>query len=98
MGPAIGEILPLAVVVALSPIPVIALILMLFTDRARPNSLAFTLGWIAGIVAVSVVVLVIASGEDLSTSGEPAAAVSWIKVALGLVMLLVAAKQWQSRR
>ena len=97
MGPAIGDVLPLAVVVALSPIPIIALILMLFTDRARPNSTAFTLGWIAGIVAVSVVVLVIASGQDLSTGGEPSAAVSWIKVALGLLMLLVAAKQWKSR-
>ena len=35
MGEAIGQILPLATGVALSPIPIIAVILMLVTPRAR---------------------------------------------------------------
>ncbi len=34
MGSDIGQILPLAVGVALSPFPIIAVILMLFTPRA----------------------------------------------------------------
>jgi hypothetical protein len=38
MGQAIGEILPLAVGVALSPVPIIAIILMLGTPRARSNA------------------------------------------------------------
>ena len=49
MGQAIGEILPLAVGVALSPIPIIAIILMLGTPRARSNGPAFALGWLVGL-------------------------------------------------
>jgi len=41
MGQTIGDILPLAVGVAISPIPIIAVILMLFSGRARANSFAF---------------------------------------------------------
>jgi hypothetical protein len=40
MGAAIGDILPLAVGVAISPVPVIAIVLMLGTPRARSNGLA----------------------------------------------------------
>jgi hypothetical protein len=37
MGQAIGDILPMAVGVAISPAPIIAIVLMLGTPRARSN-------------------------------------------------------------
>ena len=37
MGSAIGEVLPFAIGVAISPIPIIGVILMLFSERARQN-------------------------------------------------------------
>jgi hypothetical protein len=37
MGQAIGDLLPSAVGVAISPVPIIAVILMLGTPRARSN-------------------------------------------------------------
>jgi Sap, sulfolipid-1-addressing protein len=46
---AIGQPLPFAVGVALSPAPIAAVILMLITPRARANGPAFILGWIVGI-------------------------------------------------
>jgi threonine/homoserine/homoserine lactone efflux protein len=97
MGQAIGEFLPLAVGVAISPVPIIAVILMLFSDRARQNSLAFLLGWIAGIVAALSILIAIASTQDLSTGGEPSDTVSWVKLILGVLLLLVAVKEWRSR-
>lgn len=45
MGQAIGGTLALAIGVALSPIPIIAVVLMLTTARARINGLAFVAGW-----------------------------------------------------
>ena len=49
MGEAIGATLGFAVGIAISPIPVAAAILMLFSDRARTNATAFGVGWgIAG--------------------------------------------------
>ena len=60
MGQALGEVLPSAVGVALSPVPIIAVILMLGTPRARSNGPAFAVGWVLGLVAVSLLVLVVA--------------------------------------
>ena len=46
MGSVIGEILPLAVGVAISVTAIIAVILILFTPNARTNSVAFLFGWV----------------------------------------------------
>ena len=60
----IGDFLPLAIAVALSPVPIIAVILMLGTPRARTNGPAFAVGWIVGLAAVSTLVLLLAGGAD----------------------------------
>ncbi len=44
MGSAISEVLPFAIGVAISPVPIIAVILVLFSARARVNGPVFTLG------------------------------------------------------
>lgn len=56
---AIGQILGNAAGVAVSPVPVIALILMLFSPAAIRNSVMFLVGWILGLAAAIVVVLLI---------------------------------------
>jgi threonine/homoserine/homoserine lactone efflux protein len=97
MGKAIGDILPLAIGVAISPVPIIAIVLMLGTPRARGNGLAFAIGWLAGLTAVGAIMLVIASGNATSGTGEPATWVSVLKLVFGIAFLLLAAKQWRSR-
>ena len=59
MGEAIGQILPFAVGVGLSPVPIIAVVVMLSTPRARANGPAFMLGWLAGLAVVGTVVFLI---------------------------------------
>ena len=44
MGNGISEVLTYAVGVAISPVPIIAVTLMLFSRRARVNELVFLLG------------------------------------------------------
>lgn len=44
MGSVLGEMLPLAVGVAISPIPIIAVILMLLSKRAGGASAGFGVG------------------------------------------------------
>lgn len=96
LGDAIGDLLPSAVGVALSPVPIVAVILMLGTARARTNGSAFALGWVAGLTAVTAGVLWVAGGADDGDSGTSTAA-DLTKLVLGLVLLAVAAKQWRSR-
>lgn len=97
MGEAIGQILPLAVGVALSPIPIIAVVLMLVTERARSNGPAFVAGWLVGLAIVGAIVLAAASGGDASDDGAPATWVSILKLVLGVLLLLVAVRQWRGR-
>lgn len=54
---AIGDLLPSALAVALSPIPIVAIVLVLGAPRARTAGPAFLLGWVAGLVAVAGAVL-----------------------------------------
>ena len=96
MGQAIGDLLPSAVGVALSPVPIIAVILMLGTPRARTNGPAFGLGWVVGLVVVSVIVVLVASGSDDPDSGS-STAVDWIELLFGLAFLVLAFGQWRKR-
>jgi len=97
MGEAIGQSLPLAVGVALSPVPIIAVVLMLTTPRARANGPAFVLGWLVGLGVVGAIVLALAGPGGASEQGQPATWVSWLKLLLGLLLVLVAARQFRGR-
>ena len=97
MGPAIGAVLPLAIAVAASPVPVIAVILMLFGPKARSVGPAFALGWVLALLVVGAIVLVVADGSDVSTDEGASDAASWVKLLLGLLFLGLALRQWRSR-
>ena len=97
MGQAIGSTLPLAVGVALSPVPIIAVVLMLTSRRARSNGPAFVIGWLIGLAVIGAIVLSVAGPAGASKSGSPATWVSWVKIGLGLGLLLVAVRQFRGR-
>ena len=97
MADAIGQVLSLGVGVSLSPVPIIAVVLMLGTPRARVNGPAFVLGWILGLAIVGAIVLAVAGGAGADDGGEPATWVGWVKIVLGALLLLVAVKQWRGR-
>ncbi len=95
MGKTIDGILPLALGVAISPVPIIAIILMLITPRARANGAGFVLGWVLGLAAAGGIVLTIANAAGVSASGGPSTAAYTIRLVLGIVLLLLAARQWR---
>lgn len=97
MGRAIGQVLAFAVGVALSPVPIIAIVLMLATPKGRVNGPAFLGGWVLGLAVLGTVVLLIAGSAAASKHGAPATWVSILKLVLGVLLLLLAAKQWHGR-
>jgi threonine/homoserine/homoserine lactone efflux protein len=97
MGEVIGAILPLAVGIAVSPIPIIAAILMLLSPKARGTSLGFLLGWVLGIVVVVVVFTLLSSVLPDSDSDASKPVAGTIQIILGALLLLLAVKEWRSR-
>lgn len=97
MGSAIGQTLSFAVGVAISPVPIIAVILVLVSGRARANGPAFLVGWLVGLGVVGTVVLLLAGRAEASDGGEPATWVGVLKLVLGALLLLLALKQWRGR-
>ncbi|MDO8186565.1 GAP family protein [Conexibacter sp. JD483] len=89
-----GDLLPSAVAVALSPFPIVAIVLTLGTPRARVTGSAFALGWIAGLALLStLVVLVLGSGVDAGVE----TGIDWFDVVVGAGFLLLAARTWAKR-
>jgi hypothetical protein len=90
MGRAISEVLPFAIGVAISPVPIIAVILVLFSARARVNGPVFAIGWVVGVAVVSIVVYLIADAGDVSSGGSASDGSYWAKLVGGVLLVLLA--------
>ena len=97
MGQGIAEVLTFAIGVAISPIPIVAVILMLFSRRARVNGPVFLGGWVVALATVSVVAFVLADQSDPTTSSSASDTISWGKIVLGVLFLLLALRNWRKR-
>ncbi|WP_338674507.1 GAP family protein [Streptomyces sp. SCSIO 30461] len=82
--------------IALSPFPVVPAILLLLTARARENSSAFIAGWTAGVAGAAVLFTLLTSVVEFT--GKPPAAVSWGRIGLGGLLILLGAMLWRRRR
>jgi threonine/homoserine/homoserine lactone efflux protein len=97
MAQGISEILTFAIGVAISPVPIIAVILMLFSSRAKVNGPMFLLGWVVALAVVSGVAYVLSDAGNTSTSTTAADTVSWTQIVFGVLFLLLAGRSWRSR-
>jgi threonine/homoserine/homoserine lactone efflux protein len=97
MGTAIGDILPLAIGVALSPIPIIAVILMLFSKNARSTSLGFLIGWFLGVAVVGTLVVLVSDPAQQATGGEASPLSAIVHILIGLLLLFLAYRNWKQR-
>ncbi len=97
MGQGISAVLTFAIGVAISPVPIIAVILMLFSQRARVNGPAFLAGWVIALAALSTVVYVVSHDGNVATSSTASDSVSWGKIVLGVALLALARRNWRKR-
>lgn len=97
LGQILGDVLTPAIGIALSPIPIIAAILMLLSPRAKQTAPVFAIGWIAGILIVALLVMLFVPASAAAGQGGGGSAVGIVKLVLGALFLLMALKQWRSR-
>jgi cytochrome c biogenesis protein CcdA len=97
MGEAIGQSLPLAIGVALSPIPIIAVVVLLTSSRARSLGPVFVLGWLLGLGVVGAIVLAVVGPSGAGSSGQRTRWGSWVLIVLGVVLLVAAVRHVRGR-
>lgn len=98
MGEAVGDVFALGVGVALSPLAIVAVVVMLLAPNGPRSAWAFAGGWSLSLALVSTLVLLLAEGADANANGAPAGWVSVLKVTVGLLLVLFAARQWRGRK
>jgi len=96
VGDAVGQSLPVAVGVMVSPLPIVAVVLMLVSAGARVNAIAFVVVWFVAVGGVTLVVALL-GGAASPDDGSSPAWTGWLKIVLGLLLLLLAVWQWQGR-
>jgi threonine/homoserine/homoserine lactone efflux protein len=97
MGSAIGDILPLALGIAISPIPIIAAILMLLSPKARVTSVGFLIGWVVGIVFAVSVFTLLSAVIPAASPGASKPIQGTIQLVLGALLLVLGVGQWRNR-
>ena len=95
-GSVLGALIPLGLVIALSPITVIPAVLVLQAPRPRPSGLAFLAGWVVGLAALTAV-SVAASGVLGGLHKSPPTWASWLRVILGAALIVYGIYQWLTR-
>ncbi|MFE9127593.1 GAP family protein [Streptomyces sp. NPDC007148] len=97
MGHAVGDVLGLAAGVAVSPLPIVAIILLLATPRGHLNGSLFACGWLLGLALLGASMLAVGGSGGASANKHPAAWVGVLKLVLGVLLALFAVRQWRRR-
>src|SRR3954470_9514296 len=96
MGDLFLELLPLAIVCALSPWAIVAVILMLASDRPS-NSVMWLAGGPLSTLGIGVLVFVFLGGADFSRNSTLTTVAGMVQRLLGGLLLLAAGRFWARR-
>jgi threonine/homoserine/homoserine lactone efflux protein len=87
------DLLLTGLAITLEPFPLTAFILILSAEKGTRKGLAFILGWLACLVVVIAAVVLTTSGHPPKPQTAPSTAVLAVKLALGVLLILLAIRQ-----
>lgn len=87
MGSLLLQQIPLALGIIMSPLAVVAVVAVLFSDRARINSIAYLIGWFLGIIVSLSVSFAILTALQVHQRTHPPLWVPILHLILGAVLL-----------
>jgi hypothetical protein len=89
MLPILGDLLPYAVPVALSPLPIIAVVMLLLAPAGTGGGLGFLVGRLAALVGATLAFATLSGLLDGGVGGEEKR--GWLRIGLGLALIVAAA-------
>jgi threonine/homoserine/homoserine lactone efflux protein len=96
LGSELTELIPLALVVAVSPLSIIPAVLVLHTPRPKPTGLAYLAGWILGLAALTAIFVEVSSllgGLDKAQRWA-----SWLRTVIGIALIVFGVFRWLTRK
>ncbi|MFT4050251.1 MAG: GAP family protein [Solirubrobacterales bacterium] len=96
LSDALGQIFAFGIAAGLSPIPIVGVVLILGTPRARANSIAFAISWVVSIFAVGMIAVLVSGGTGATGKSSESGPVIW-QVVVGVLLLLLGGRYWRSR-
>ena len=96
-GSVLTELIPLALVVALSPLSIIPAVLVLHTPRPRPTGLAFLAGWLVGLAALTAIFVEVSNLMG-GLGDKPPGWASWLRVVVGAALIVFGVYKWLTRK
>lgn len=97
MAAGVSAVLGSVIGIAISPIPITAVILMLFSPRARVTGPMFVIGWVVTLAVLSSAAYLLAEAGDAATDATTADGIGWGRIVVGTLFLLLAVRQWRNR-
>jgi hypothetical protein len=97
MGIAIGELLPLAVAIAISVTTIITTVLMLLSPKAKSRTVGLMVGCVVGVGGAVALFMLLADLLPSQDSGGSSLVVSAIKIVVGVLLVVLALRQWRGR-
>lgn len=97
MGTAIGELLPLAVAIAISVTTIITTVLMLLSPKARSRTVGLLVGCVVGVGGAVALFTLLADMLPTQDSGGSSLEASVIRMVVGVLLVVLALRQWRGR-
>jgi threonine/homoserine/homoserine lactone efflux protein len=97
MVTASGELLPLAVAIAISITTIITTILMLLSPQAKGRTVALLVGCVVGVAAAVALFALLAGLLPMQDSGGSSWVSAVIKMVVGVLLVVLALRQWRVR-
>ena len=93
----LSELIPLALVVALSPLSIIPAVLVLHSARPRPAGLAYLAGWVLGLAALTQIFVEVSSllGGGLN---RPPSWAFYVRIVVGAALIAFGIYKWLTRK
>jgi len=92
---ALGPLLPIAVAVAVSTVPIMATILILLSPKRNQSAIPFLIGWVVGMTVVVVIAAFGANALPIGSFRAQKRAIAIGQIVVGTALLVAAVMAWR---